>query len=58
MYDHELPPIDYVRKFLKISERRYDIFDKMLCRFGFDGTIEQIKQYIRDKQLNIKNTEK
>ena len=28
VYERNLPPIEYVRKFMRISERRYDIFDR------------------------------
>ena len=58
MYERNLPPIEYVRKFMRISERRYDIFDRLLLMFRFEGTIEDIKQNIRNKKLNIKHTEK
>ena len=58
VYDNDLPPIDYVRKFMKISQRRYDMFEIILLNTCYKGTIEDIKQYIRDDKLNFQHTEK
>ena len=55
------PPYSYVRAFLKISKKRYELIDHILWmllhrrREGSDLK-EDIKSYIESKKFNVKNT--
>ena len=51
MYQGHLPDIDYVRKVVKISQKRYDIYETILWTLRnnkVENTMEYVKQYIRD----------
>ena len=58
---YKIPPYSYVRIFLKISKKKYEMIKGILwmltCHFreGFDVK-EDIKTYIEGKQFNVKNT--
>ena len=58
---YERPPYDYVKQFLKISKKKYDMINHILWillyrrREGFDVK-EDIKSNIEDKKFNVKNT--
>ena len=58
---YERPPYDYVKQFLKISKKNYDMINHILWillyrrREGFDVK-EDIKSNIEDKKFNVKNT--
>ena len=58
---YERPPYSYVRAFLKISQKKYDMIDSVLWmlshrrREGRDVQ-EDIKSYIESKKFNVKNT--
>ena len=60
---YERPPYDYVKQFLKISKKKYDMINHILWillyrrREGFDVK-EDIKSNIEDKKFNVKNTVK
>ena len=58
---YKRPPYSYVRIFLKISKKKYEMIEGILwmltnhSREGFDVK-EDIKTYIERKQFNVKNT--
>ena len=58
---YERPPYSYIRAFLKISKKKYDMINSVLWmllyhrRPGFDLR-EDIKTYIERKKFNVKNT--
>ena len=58
---YERPPYSYVRAFLKISKKQYEMIDYILWmliyhrRTGF-GLKEDIKSYFENKKFNVKNT--
>ena len=58
---YERPPFDYVRAFLKISKKKYELINHILWmliyhrKTGFDLK-EDIKSYIESKKFNVKNT--
>ena len=58
---YERPPFDYVRIFLKISKKKYEMITYILWmliyhrKSGFDLK-EDIKSYIESKKFNVKNT--
>ena len=58
---YERPPYSYVRAFLKISKKKYELIDHILWillyrrREGCDVK-EDIKSYIESKKFNVKNT--
>ena len=58
---YKIPPYDYVRAFMKISKKKYEIIDYILWMLeyqrkeGFDvKTI--IKSHIESEKFNVKNT--
>ena len=58
---YERPPYSYVRAFLKIRKKKYEMIKGILwmltchSREGFDVK-EDIKTYIDRKKINVKNT--
>ena len=58
---YEIQPYSYVRAFLKISKKEFEMIDRMLKmltyyrREGFDEK-EDIKSYIESEKFNVKNT--
>ena len=58
---YKIPPYDYVRVFMKISKKKYEMIDCILWMLeyqrkeGFDVK-KSIKSYIESEKLNVKNT--
>ena len=58
---YKIPPYSYVRAFLKISKKKYELINHILWillyrrREGCDVK-EDIKSYIESKKFNVKNT--
>ena len=59
VYNNALPPLIYVKQFIRISEKRYEVFEKILWKL-IDERVEDVKEhiklYIESKKLNVKNT--
>ena len=58
---YKIPPYDYVRVFMKISKKKYEMIDCILWMLeyqrkeGFDVK-KNIKSYIESEKFNVKNT--
>ena len=58
-YDNYLPPLKDVKQMMRLSEKKYEILEKILWTFTYENgedVKENIKLYIVSKKLNIKNT--
>ena len=58
---NEIPPYDYVKQFLKISKKKYDMLYDILWMLGYsqekgEDVKENIKLFIESKKFNIQNT--
>ena len=58
---YEIPSYDYVKQFLKISNTKYEMIDRILWMVLYhqkEGEVvkENIKQFVEGKQFNIQNT--
>ena len=58
---NKIPPYDYVKQFLKISKKKYDMIYDILWMLGYsqekgEDVKENIKLFIESKKFNIQNT--
>ena len=58
---YERPPYSYVREFLKISKKKYELIKHILCLLVYrrregEDVKEDIKSEIESKKFNVKNT--
>ena len=58
---YEIPPYSYVRAVLKISEKKYEMIDRILWMLVYrtkegEDVKENIKLFIESKQFNVKNS--
>ena len=58
---NKIPPYDYVKQFLKISKKKYDMIYDILWMLGYsqekgEDVQENIKLFIESKKFNIQNT--
>ena len=58
---HEIQPYSYVRAFLKISEKKYEMIDRILWMLVYrqkegEDVKENIKLFIESKKFNVQNT--
>ena len=58
---YEIPCYDYVKQFLKISNTKYEMIDRILWMVLYhqkEGEVvkENIKQFVEGKPFNIQNT--
>ena len=58
---NKIPPYDYVKQFLKISKKKYDMIYDILWMLGYsqekgEDVKESIKLFIESKKFNIQNT--
>ena len=59
VYHKHLPPLIYVKQFMRISEKRYEVLEWilwMLAHQDDEDVKEHIKLFIESKKLNVKNT--
>ena len=59
VYHEHLPPLIYVKQFIRISEKRYEVLEGilwMLAHKDVEDVKEHIKLFIESKKLNVKNT--
>ena len=58
VYDKDLSPLIYVKQFMRISEKRYDVLRKILWKLAYED-VEDVKEYIKsyiESKKNVKNT--
>ena len=58
---NKIPPYDYVKQFLKISKKKYDMIYDILWMLGYsqekgEDVKENIKLFIERKKFNVQNT--
>ena len=58
---YKIPPYSYVRAFLKISEKKYEMIDRILWMLVYrqkegEDVKENIKLFIESKKFNIQHT--
>ena len=58
---YKIPPYSYVRAFLKISEKKYEMIDRILWMLVYrqkegEDVKENVKLFIESKKFNIQNT--
>ena len=58
---NKIPPYDYVKQFLKISKKKYDMIYDILWMLGYsqekgEDVKENIKLFIESKKFNVQNT--
>ena len=58
---YTIPPYDYVKQFLKISKKKYDMIYDILWMLGYsqekgEDVKENIKLFIESKNFNVQNT--
>ena len=61
VYHKRYPPIDYVKRHFKISQKQYKRFDEILYSYihgKSTNAIEDVKNYITENRMNLKDTEK
>ena len=46
VYDKDLSPLIYVKQFMRISEKRYDVLRKILWKLAYED-VEDVKEYIK-----------
>ena len=54
-----MPPLKDVKQVMRISERKYEVFEKILWKLvdeKVEDVKENIKLFIESKKLNVKNT--
>ena len=59
VYHNHLPPLKDVKQVMRISERKYEVFEKILWKLvdeKVEDVKENIKLFIESKKLNVKNT--
>ena len=59
VYHHYLPTLKDVKQVMRISEKKYDVLEKILWKLAHEDVEdvkENIKLYIESKKLNVKNT--
>ena len=56
---YEIPPYDYVKAFLEISKKKYEIIDYILWALIYQGKgfdlKNVMKSYIESEKFNVKN---
>ena len=57
----KIPPYDYVKQFLKISKKKYEMMDDILWLLCYsqgkgEDVKENIKLFIENKKFNVQNT--
>ena len=58
---NKIPPYDYVKQFLKISKKKYEMMDDILWLLCYsqdkgEDVKENIKLFFESKRFNIQNT--
>ena len=59
VYDDHLPTLKDVKQVMRISEKKYEVLEKILWLLAYarvKDVKEDIKLYIESKKLNVKNT--
>ena len=59
VYDRHYPPIEYVRKRFKISEKQYELFENILWEYAYrnkNDAIEDAKGYIAKNKMSLNYT--